>query len=74
MRHKPNLRYTARGRPQSWQRRRNFVENLGFCLAFAILAVLAMDIGGLVSGVLVPSRLVSGICHCLDQAPRHPGT
>ncbi len=53
MRHKPNLRYTARGRPQSWQRRRNFVENLGFCLAFAILAVLAMDIGGLVSKCLV---------------------
>jgi hypothetical protein len=43
MRHKPNFRYTARGRPQIWQRRRSFVENFGFCLAFAIFDVLAMN-------------------------------
>ncbi len=42
MRHRPNLRYTARGRPHIWQRRRSFVEYLGFCFAFAILDELAI--------------------------------
>jgi hypothetical protein len=42
MRHKPNLRYTARGRPQIWQRRRNLVENFGFCFALASFDALAI--------------------------------
>jgi len=42
MRHVPNLRYTARGRPQSMQRRTIRVENFGFRFAAAILDLLAM--------------------------------
>src|SRR3954454_3641520 len=41
MRQMPNLRYTARGRPQSWHRRLRRVEYLGVSLAFAILDLLA---------------------------------
>lgn len=40
------MRYTARGRPQIWQRRRKRVEYLGFCFAFAIFDVLAMVVVG----------------------------
>ncbi len=43
MRHSPNLRYTARGRPHNWQRRRSLVENFGFCFALASLDALAMQ-------------------------------
>ena len=42
MRQVPNLRYTARGRPQSMQRRTIRVEYLGFRVAAAILDLLAM--------------------------------
>jgi hypothetical protein len=42
MRHRPNLRYTARARPHIWQRRRKRVEYFGFSFAFAILDELAM--------------------------------
>jgi hypothetical protein len=42
MRQVPNLRYTARGRPQSMQRRTIRVENFGFRWAAAILDLLAM--------------------------------
>ena len=42
MRQVPNLRYTARGRPQSMQRRTTRVENLGFRFAAAIFDLLAM--------------------------------
>ena len=41
MRHKPNLRYTARGRPQNLQRFSWRVLNFGFRFAFAILDLLA---------------------------------
>src|SRR5437868_7552682 len=44
MRQMPNLRYTARGRPQSWQRRFSRVANLGESFAFAILDLLATEI------------------------------
>jgi len=39
----PNLRSTARGRPQILQRRFKRVENLGFRAAFAIFDLLAMQ-------------------------------
>lgn len=42
MRHVPNLRYTARGRPQSMHRRIVRVENFGGRLAAAIFDLLAM--------------------------------
>jgi hypothetical protein len=42
MRQVPNLRYTARGRPQSMQRRTIRVEYLGVRFAAAILDLLAM--------------------------------
>jgi hypothetical protein len=42
MRQMPNFWYTARGRPQSMQRRTSRVENLGFCFAAAIFDLLAM--------------------------------
>ena len=32
IRQMPNFRYTARGRPHNWQRRRSRVENFGFQL------------------------------------------
>lgn len=41
MRQMPNLRYTARGRPQSWHRRRSRVENFGGRFALAIFDLLA---------------------------------
>jgi hypothetical protein len=41
IRHKPNLRYTARGRPQILQRLSRRVENLGVRFAFAIFDLLA---------------------------------
>ena len=41
MRHKPNLRYTARGRPHNLQRRSCRDENFGSRLAFAIFDLLA---------------------------------
>jgi hypothetical protein len=41
IRQMPNLRYTARGRPQSWQRRFNRVANLGARFALANLDLLA---------------------------------
>jgi hypothetical protein len=43
IRQMPNLRYTARGRPQSLQRRTRRVENLGSRRAMAILDLLATD-------------------------------
>ena len=49
MRQMPNLRYTARGRPQSMQRCTCRVENLGGRLAAAIfdlLAILVSSAGG----------------------------
>jgi len=42
MRQVPNFRYTARGRPQSMQRRTTRVEYLGLRFAAAILDLLAM--------------------------------
>ena len=42
MRQMPNLRYTARGRPQSLQRELRRVENFGVIFAFAILDLLAI--------------------------------
>lgn len=42
MRHTPNFRYTARGRPQSRHRRLSRVENFGFFKAFAIFDLLAI--------------------------------
>ena len=42
MRQVPNFRYTARGRPQSMQRRTIRVEYLGFRFAAAIFDLLAM--------------------------------
>ena len=42
MRQVPNLRYTARGRPQSMHRRTTRVEYLGFRFAAAIFDLLAM--------------------------------
>jgi hypothetical protein len=47
MRQMPNLRYTARGRPQSWQRDSRRVLNLGVLLALAILDLLATEAGSL---------------------------
>jgi hypothetical protein len=44
MRQMPNLRYTARGRPQSLQRFSRRVLNLGSALALAILDLLATGI------------------------------
>jgi len=41
MRQMPNLRYTARGRPQILQRRRSLVENFGVRFALAIFDLLA---------------------------------
>jgi hypothetical protein len=41
IRQMPNFRYTARGRPHIWHRRRSRVENLGASLAFAIFDLLA---------------------------------
>ena len=65
IRHRPNFRYTARGRPHIWQRRRSLVENLGFCFAFAILDVLAIRVPGSyessVAGVYVPGIDASGV-------------
>jgi hypothetical protein len=43
MRQIPNLRYTARGRPHSRQRRFSRVENLGGLAAMAIFDLLAMQ-------------------------------
>ena len=43
MRHVPNLRYTARGRPHSLQRDSRRVENFGVRFAFAIFDLLATD-------------------------------
>ena len=37
-----NLRYTARGRPQSWHRRSMRLLNFGFLAAFAMWALLAI--------------------------------
>lgn len=45
MRQMPNLRYTARGRPQILQRFSRRVENFGSRLALAIFDLLAMDVG-----------------------------
>jgi hypothetical protein len=42
----PNLRYTARGRPQSMHRRTSRVENFGGRLAAAIFDLLAMLLSG----------------------------
>ena len=42
IRHVPNLRYTARGRPHSMQRRTTRVEYFGFRAAAAILDLLAI--------------------------------
>ena len=42
IRHVPNFRYTARGRPQSMQRRTTRVEYLGLRFAEAILDLLAI--------------------------------
>ena len=44
IRQMPNLRYTARGRPQILQRRTSRVENFGLRLAIAIFDLLAMRI------------------------------
>jgi len=41
MRHTPNLRYTARGRPQILQRDSRRDENFGVLAAFAIFDLLA---------------------------------
>jgi hypothetical protein len=41
IRHTPNLRYTARGRPHSRQRDSRRVENFGVRIAFAIFDLLA---------------------------------
>ena len=51
----PNLRYTARGRPQSMHRRTSRVENFGGRFAAAILDLLAMD--PLLSSLVVGSVL-----------------
>ena len=42
IRQMPNFRYTARGRPQSRQRRTRRVENFGVRCAMAIFDLLAM--------------------------------
>jgi hypothetical protein len=44
MRHKPNLRYTARGRPHSWQRDSRREVNFGVRLALAIFDLLATEV------------------------------
>ena len=41
IRQMPNLRYTARGRPHSWQRHSRRVLNLGTRFALAIFDLLA---------------------------------
>ena len=41
IRHTPNLRYTARGRPHNRQRDSRRVENFGVRIAFAIFDLLA---------------------------------
>ena len=61
IRHRPNLRYTARGRPHSWQRRRSRVENFGFCFALAILEVLAIQISGFGFSLLGGAFLAFGL-------------
>jgi len=43
IRHRPNFRYTARGRPQSMQRCTFRVENFGGLFAAAIFDLLAMS-------------------------------
>src|SRR5580693_6781890 len=43
MRHRPNLRYTARGRPQRVHRVYARTSNLGLRFALTISAVLAID-------------------------------
>ncbi|EMI17517.1 hypothetical protein RMSM_05560 [Rhodopirellula maiorica SM1] len=43
--HKPNLRYTDRGRPQNLQRFSCRVLNFGFRAAFAIFDLLATGAG-----------------------------
>src|SRR5262249_25469747 len=40
-----NLRYTARGRPQSWQRFSRRVLNFGTLFALAIFDLLATELG-----------------------------
>ena len=42
MRHTPNLRMKARGRPQRWQRLLRRTSNLGLRLAFSISAFFAI--------------------------------
>lgn len=54
----PNLRYTARGRPQSLQRFSRRVENFGSRLAFAILLLLATGC------YPVSTRKTGGECYC----------
>ena len=43
IRQMPNLRYTARGRPHSWQRFSRRVLNFGTLFALAILDLLATE-------------------------------
>src|SRR3712207_2042125 len=43
-RHRPNLRYTAFGRPHRWQRVYARTENFGFAAALRISAFLAMSV------------------------------
>jgi len=52
----PNLRYTARGRPHSMQRRTTRVEYFGFRLAAAIFDLLAMVIHSVSRGRPAPRR------------------
>src|SRR5579872_2260216 len=44
MRHSANLRYTPRGRPQSWQRLCARTLNFGVRLDFSMRAVLAINV------------------------------
>jgi hypothetical protein len=46
MRHTPNFRYTARGRPQILHRRTRRVENFGCRMALAIFDLLAIGVCG----------------------------
>src|SRR5579863_7607247 len=60
----PNLRYTARGRPQILQRDSRRVENLGTRRAFAIFDLLAMRVS-------VRQRVVKYWCSPIElQAKR----
>lgn len=59
MRHRPNLRYTLRARPQIRQRRTLRVMNFGFRAALILIARLAMVVPYLPKGM--PSDFKSSL-------------